>query len=137
MATSKPLCKLGQICLQEVLLKSGFRLILPPSLVPLHKVSQVEIEAGDSEGRLPQLFFALGFGLSPSSRVFFVCYRRTAEHARISESGPKSLNIGITVYPTYGGSGIVGSELGKELAARGHTVHFIASSLPTRLTELN
>jgi N-acetyl-alpha-D-glucosaminyl L-malate synthase BshA len=47
------------------------------------------------------------------------------------------MNIGITVYPTYGGSGIVGSELGKELAARGHTVHFIASSLPTRLTELN
>lgn len=48
-----------------------------------------------------------------------------------------SLNIGITVYPTYGGSGIVGSELGKELAARGHTVHFISSALPTRLTELN
>src|SRR3982750_4040825 len=47
------------------------------------------------------------------------------------------MNIGITVYPTYGGSGIVGSELGKELAARGHTVHFIASALPTRLTELN
>jgi N-acetyl-alpha-D-glucosaminyl L-malate synthase BshA len=47
------------------------------------------------------------------------------------------MNIGITVYPTYGGSGIVGSELGKELAARGHTVHFISSSLPTRLTQLN
>ena len=46
------------------------------------------------------------------------------------------MNIGITVYPTYGGSGIVGSELGKELAARGHTIHFISSSLPTRLTEL-
>ena len=47
------------------------------------------------------------------------------------------MNIGITVYPTYGGSGIVGSELGRELAARGHYVHFIASALPTRLTELN
>lgn len=47
------------------------------------------------------------------------------------------MNIGITVYPTYGGSGIVGSELGKELADRGHTVHFIASALPTRLTELS
>jgi N-acetyl-alpha-D-glucosaminyl L-malate synthase BshA len=47
------------------------------------------------------------------------------------------MNIGITVYPTYGGSGIVGSELGKELAARGHTVHFIASALPTRLVELS
>jgi len=47
------------------------------------------------------------------------------------------MNIGITVYPTYGGSGIVGSELGKELAERGHTVHFISSSLPTRLTQLS
>lgn len=47
------------------------------------------------------------------------------------------MNIGITVYPTYGGSGIVGSELGKELAERGHNVHFIASALPTRLTQLN
>jgi N-acetyl-alpha-D-glucosaminyl L-malate synthase BshA len=46
------------------------------------------------------------------------------------------MNIGITVYPTYGGSGIVGSELGKELAARGHNVHFIASALPTRLTQV-
>ncbi len=47
------------------------------------------------------------------------------------------MNIGITVYPTYGGSGIVGSELGRELAMRGHNVHFISSTLPTRLTELN
>ena len=47
------------------------------------------------------------------------------------------MNIGITVYPTYGGSGIVGSEIGRELADNGHNVHFISSSLPTRLTELN
>lgn len=47
------------------------------------------------------------------------------------------MNIGITVYPTYGGSGIVGSELGRNLAERGHNVHFISSMLPTRLTELN
>ncbi len=47
------------------------------------------------------------------------------------------MNIGITVYPTYGGSGIVGSELGRELSLRGHNVHFISSALPTRLTELN
>ncbi|MDQ3749862.1 MAG: N-acetyl-alpha-D-glucosaminyl L-malate synthase BshA, partial [Acidobacteriota bacterium] len=44
------------------------------------------------------------------------------------------MKIGITVYPTYGGSGIVGSELGRELALRGHEVHFISSALPTRLT---
>ena len=47
------------------------------------------------------------------------------------------MNIGITVYPTYGGSGIVGSELGRDLADRGHNVHFISSFLPTRLTEFN
>jgi L-malate glycosyltransferase len=47
------------------------------------------------------------------------------------------VNIGITVYPTYGGSGIVGSELGRDLADRGHNVHFISSFLPTRLTELS
>jgi N-acetyl-alpha-D-glucosaminyl L-malate synthase BshA len=47
------------------------------------------------------------------------------------------MNIGITCYPTYGGSGIVASELGMELARRGHTVHFICRSLPTRLTELS
>ncbi len=47
------------------------------------------------------------------------------------------MNIGITVYPTYGGSGIVGSELGRDLAERGHNVHFISSFLPTRLTELH
>ncbi len=47
------------------------------------------------------------------------------------------MNIGITVYPTYGGSGIVGSELGRYLAEAGHNIHFISSSLPTRLVELN
>lgn len=46
------------------------------------------------------------------------------------------MNIGITVYPTYGGSGIVGAELGRDLAGRGHNVHFISSFLPTRVTEL-
>ncbi|HQR37867.1 MAG TPA: N-acetyl-alpha-D-glucosaminyl L-malate synthase BshA [Blastocatellia bacterium] len=47
------------------------------------------------------------------------------------------MKIGITCYSTYGGSGIVGSELAKELALRGHTVHIIARSLPTRITELS
>ncbi len=47
------------------------------------------------------------------------------------------MNIGITVFPTYGGSGIVGSELGRELADRGHTVHFISYELPTRLCRLS
>ncbi len=46
------------------------------------------------------------------------------------------MNIGITVYPTYGGSGIVGSEIGQEMAANGHNVHFISSALPTRVMQL-
>jgi N-acetyl-alpha-D-glucosaminyl L-malate synthase BshA len=44
------------------------------------------------------------------------------------------MKIGITCYPTYGGSGVVGTELGKELASRGHDVHFISYALPIRLT---
>ena len=43
------------------------------------------------------------------------------------------MRIGITCYPTYGGSGVVASELGLALAERGHSVHFIAYSLPFRL----
>lgn len=43
------------------------------------------------------------------------------------------MRIGITCYPTYGGSGVVGTELGIELAARGHEVHFIAYQQPIRL----
>ncbi|SDI28249.1 N-acetyl-alpha-D-glucosaminyl L-malate synthase BshA [Natribacillus halophilus] len=44
-----------------------------------------------------------------------------------------SLKIGITCYPTVGGSGIVATELGKRLAEKGHEIHFITSSLPFRL----
>jgi N-acetyl-alpha-D-glucosaminyl L-malate synthase BshA len=43
------------------------------------------------------------------------------------------VNIGITCYPTYGGSGIVATELGLELATRGHSVHFITYANPIRL----
>src|SRR6201994_4511882 len=43
------------------------------------------------------------------------------------------MRIGITCYPTYGGSGIVATELGLELATRGHEVHFITYSNPIRL----
>jgi N-acetyl-alpha-D-glucosaminyl L-malate synthase BshA len=44
------------------------------------------------------------------------------------------VKIGITCYPTYGGSGVVATELGKELAVRGHDIHFISYALPIRLT---
>jgi L-malate glycosyltransferase len=43
------------------------------------------------------------------------------------------VNVGITCYPTYGGSGIVATELGLELASRGHDVHFISYANPIRL----
>lgn len=43
------------------------------------------------------------------------------------------MRIGITCYPTYGGSGVVATELGIELAAQGHQVHFISYSQPFRL----
>ncbi len=45
------------------------------------------------------------------------------------------MKIGITCYPTYGGSGVVATELGLELAQRGHDVHFISYAQPIRLTE--
>src|SRR5512140_3841435 len=46
------------------------------------------------------------------------------------------MNIGITCYPTFGGSGVVATELGQSLARLGHTVRFISSALPMRLMEL-
>ncbi|WP_136606159.1 N-acetyl-alpha-D-glucosaminyl L-malate synthase BshA [Paenibacillus dokdonensis] len=45
----------------------------------------------------------------------------------------QQLKIGITCYPSLGGSGVVATELGKLLAERGHQVHFIAHSIPFRL----
>src|SRR5579859_2753550 len=45
------------------------------------------------------------------------------------------MKIGITCYPTYGGSGVVATELGIELAARGHEIHFITYQPPFRLVE--
>ena len=43
------------------------------------------------------------------------------------------MNIGIVCYPTYGGSGVVATELGMALAKKGHNVHFITYATPTRL----
>ncbi|NSL52270.1 N-acetyl-alpha-D-glucosaminyl L-malate synthase BshA [Calidifontibacillus erzurumensis] len=45
------------------------------------------------------------------------------------------LKIGITCYPTVGGSGVVATELGMLLAEKGHEIHFIASSVPFRLNK--
>ncbi|HEX8531497.1 MAG TPA: glycosyltransferase, partial [Cytophagales bacterium] len=43
------------------------------------------------------------------------------------------MKIGIVCYPTFGGSGVVATELGKALAKEGHQVHFITYSQPARL----
>ncbi|HLG17378.1 MAG TPA: N-acetyl-alpha-D-glucosaminyl L-malate synthase BshA [Blastocatellia bacterium] len=43
------------------------------------------------------------------------------------------MKIGITCYPSYGGSGVVGAELGIELARRGHSIHFVSYAPPMRL----
>lgn len=45
----------------------------------------------------------------------------------------EALRVGITCYPTLGGSGVVATELGKMLAEKGHDVHFITHSIPFRL----
>ena len=46
------------------------------------------------------------------------------------------MRIGITCYPSYGGSGIVGAELGLELAKRGHSVHFVSYAPPMRIADV-
>src|ERR1019366_6797915 len=48
-------------------------------------------------------------------------------------AGARPLKIGITCYPSVGGSGILASELGEELALRGHEVHFISYEAPFRM----
>ena len=47
------------------------------------------------------------------------------------------MRIGIVCYPTYGGSGVLATELGKALADQGHLVHFITYQQPVRLSEFN
>lgn len=48
----------------------------------------------------------------------------------------RKMKIGITCYPTVGGSGVVATELGKLLAEKGHEIHFITSSTPFRLNRM-
>lgn len=47
------------------------------------------------------------------------------------------MNIGVVCYPTYGGSGVVATELGKALGEHGHHIHFITYAQPTRLDFFN
>ena len=47
------------------------------------------------------------------------------------------MKIAIVCYPTFGGSGVLATELGMSLSEHGHEVHFIAYELPVRLNKLN
>ena len=55
---------------------------------------------------------------------------------RIGGAVLRKMKIGITCYPTVGGSGVVATELGKKLAEKGHEIHFITSSTPFRLNRM-
>jgi len=57
-----------------------------------------------------------------------------ANHPMDGVAKGRSMRIGITCYPTYGGSGVVATELGLELAQLGHEIHFISYAQPIRLT---
>src|SRR5204862_1599370 len=49
----------------------------------------------------------------------------------------RAVKIGVTCYPTFGGSGVVATELGLALARRGDDVHFISYAMPSRLNVLH
>ena len=66
--------------------------------------------------------------LNPSSRP-------GRGRAAFDMNGVRPLKIGITCYPSVGGSGILASALGEELALRGHEIHFISYERPFRMPE--
>src|SRR5690606_28367020 len=60
----------------------------------------------------------------PSGNLSVLCWQQNKQ---------EYMKIGIVCYPTFGGSGVVATELGKALAANGHQIHFITYSQPARL----
>jgi N-acetyl-alpha-D-glucosaminyl L-malate synthase BshA len=73
---------------------------------------------------------------SPTTRWFSIRSPPLAEaNARFNTMAATFLKIGITCYPSVGGSGILATALGEELAKRGHEVHFISYERPFRLPE--
>ena len=71
-------------------------------------------------------YFALSGFTFPVNHLYF-------HHFLFIFALNSTMNIGIVCYPTYGGSGVVASELGKGLAERGHKIHFISYAMPFRL----
>ncbi len=81
---------------------------------------------------MPSRFF-------PTIRLWSIRWQRSAGGRVISDSHSEQshtrpLKIGITCYPSVGGSGILATALGEELAQRGHEVHFISYERPFRLS---
>src|ERR1043166_10227408 len=68
-------------------------------------------------------------------KIFFHSFTKNC-HCRFFSTFA-SMKIGIVCYPTFGGSGVVATELGKALAKEGHKVHFITYNQPSRLDFLN
>ena len=69
-----------------------------------------------------------------------VVLNRNSRNRKSFTFGPKLLfymRIGIVCYPTFGGSGVLATELGKALANKNHQVHFITYQQPVRLSEFN
>jgi L-malate glycosyltransferase len=66
-----------------------------------------------------------------------IIYKLVSSPLAIYHSQLTKMKIAIVCYPTFGGSGVVATELGLELARRGHEIHFITYSQPVRLALLN
>lgn len=74
--------------------------------------------------------------LTRRSKFLKCAYRTCVPALQPGPTAKAPVNIGITCYPVYGGSGVVATELGKALALRGHQIHFIAYSMPFRLAHV-
>src|SRR5947207_1323181 len=72
---------------------------------------------------------------SPLTRSSSIPFQNFVEGRGVFDlmSSDRPLNIGITCYPSVGGSGVIATALGEELARRGHEVHFISYERPFRL----
>lgn len=81
--------------------------------------------------------FCLSFPAKKGFRLIILILNKNDLYACLQSNHPSSTNvimkIGIVCYPTFGGSGVVATELGKGLAKIGHEVHFITYRQPTRL----
>src|SRR5258705_10502904 len=86
--------------------------------------------APGTEGRVLRLLRALR---TAADRAPARLTRKAGEPRARPARRARGMKIGITCYPTHGGSGVVATELGMELAKRGHEVHFISYQVPFRL----